>query len=157
VHIKKSCPGGEKPRSRELTDIGKDLVSGDKVEGALFCDADHFKSIYHLERRRKLRSDHSAFLGLVSVMAGDDILLNDEEPLINNHLINSLMKSLRKGDVFSQWNERQMVILLTDVSEVNLQLISARIKRKFLDEVQSDEFTLHITFQSVAAEKSFIL
>lgn len=159
---KKILSGGEKPRSRELTDIGKDLVSGDKVEGALFCDADHFKSIYHLERRRKLRSDHSAFLGLVSVMAGDNILLNDEEPLINNplinnYLINPLMKSLRKGDVFSQWNERQMVILLTDVSEVNLQLISARIKRKFLDEIQSDEFTLHINFQSVAAEKSFIL
>ena len=154
---KKILVGEEGPRSRELKDIGKELVNGDKLEGALFCDIDHFTSIYHLERRRNLRSDHSAFLGLVSVVPREEILVNDEKPLIDNHLINSLMKSLRKGDVFSQWNERQMVILLTDVSEANLQLISARIKKKFQNELQSDEFTLHITFQSVAAEKSFIL
>lgn len=148
---------GEENQETDLIHVEKKLANDDKLDGALFCDIDYFKTIYKLERRKTLRTGNIKFSGLISIVQQNGGNFSDvDKEAASNTLKSVLLKSLRKGDVFSWWNPCQMVVLLTDVIEANLQLISKRIKKRFGDEIHSEKITIKITFQSVASKESFI-
>ena len=142
-------------RVADVLFLGQDLSEYDNMEGALYCESDYFRTIYNLERRKSLRSGNTDFLGLISIIKNQpDISKFESEQAIDN-LIDVLLNSLRKGDVFCKWNQYQMLVLLTDVIEANLQLIEKRIQKRFRDLEPPTKFKMKIDFQPVTAIDPF--
>ena len=143
-------------RITDLLFLGRNLSEDDKMEGALYCELDYFRTIYNLERRKSLRSDYTEFLGLVSVIMNEaNISKQDRERAVGS-LELLLINSLRKGDVFCRWNPSQILLLLTNVTEANLQLVEKRIQKRFKNTVDPKKFTIKIDFQPITAINPFI-
>ena len=64
-------------------------------------------------------------------------------------LKNIMLNTLRKGDVLSQWNDKQLVFLLYNVKEANLDGIMDRVKNKFEIEKKSSEVDLNIKCKNI--------
>jgi len=139
----------------DISALSRTFSRDDEVEGALFCDIEYFKMIYNLEERRSLRAENKEFLGLVSIAGNGGANARDKIEAAGDALKSVLKDSLRRGDVFTQWNHHQMIILLTDVQEDNLPLISRRIERKFNEQMGHNDFTVDISFKPITSEKPF--
>ncbi|MCG1012732.1 hypothetical protein JT739_08985 [Tepidanaerobacter sp. GT38] len=142
-------------RIADLLSLGRDLAEDDKMEGALYCELDYFKSIFNFERRQSLRTDSNKFLGLISIIANRaNISKQDREQAVKS-LEQLLFNCLRKGDVFCRWNPSQILLLLTNLSESNLSLIQNRIQSKFKKTIAADKFAIKIDFQHITASDPF--
>lgn len=147
---------GEYNQEKDIMQIGQKMADDDRIDGALFCDLDYFKAIYNLERRKTLRSGNTEFLGLICVVHDKENRSGKYKDTVSTALENVLSQSLRKGDVFAWWNPYQMVVMLTDVCEENLTLISKRIEENFRGEIFPNKISIRISFQPVGAKESFI-
>ncbi|MGI5858198.1 MAG: BTAD domain-containing putative transcriptional regulator, partial [Tepidanaerobacteraceae bacterium] len=143
-------------RITDLLFLGQNLSEDDKMEGALYCELDYFRTIYNLERRKSLRLEYTEFLGLVSVITNEANISKQDREKAMESLELLLINSLRKGDVFCRWNPSQILLLLTNVTENNMQLIEKRIQKRFNNAVNPKEFTIKIDFQPVTAIDPFI-
>ncbi|HHY42397.1 MAG TPA: hypothetical protein GX514_06075 [Thermoanaerobacterales bacterium] len=142
-------------RIADLLSLGRDLAEDDKMEGALYCELDYFKSIFNFERRQSLRTDSNKFLGLISIIANRaNISKQDREQAVKS-LEQLLFNCLRKGDVFCRWNPSQILLLFTNLSESNLSLIQNRIQSKFKKTIAADKFAIKIDFQHITASDPF--
>lgn len=142
-------------RIADLLSLGRDLAEDDKMEGALYCELNYFKSIFNFERRQSLRTDSNKFLGLISIIANRaNISKQDREQAVKS-LEQLLFNCLRKGDVFCRWNPSQILLLLTNLSESNLSLIQNRIQSKFKKTIAADKFAIKIDFQHITASDPF--
>lgn len=63
-------------------------------------------------------------------------------------LLDVIYCSLRKGDVITQWNDNQLLLLL-DLEEVNLMKLIDRLKEKFNAMVNNEKIELNIKFKSL--------
>lgn len=143
-------------RITDLLFLGRNLSEDDKMEGALYCELDYFRTIYNFERRKSLRSEYTEFLGLISVIMNEANVSKQEREQAVESLELLLINSLRKGDVFCRWNPSQILLLLTNVIESNLQLIEKRIQKRFKNAVDPKKITIKIDFQPVTAIDPFI-
>jgi len=57
-----------------------------------------------------------------------------------------LEKSLRKGDVYSFWNDTQIIIMLNGAKEDSLEKIETRIRKGFRSIAETDNYSLDINF-----------
>lgn len=152
----KITAGSEDDLEKNLTQISYTIINEDIINGALFCEPDYFKSIYNFERRKILRSGDKEFLGLISIIETGSTCSDKDIDIAKNLLHEILTQFLRKGDVFSWWNKSQAVVLLTDISEENLQNIGNRINEEFKKRLFTPQISLEISFQPVGAKESFI-
>jgi len=143
-------------RIADLLFLGRNLSEDDKMEGALYCELDYFRAIFNFERRQSLRTECTKFLGLISVIVNKSNLSKQDRERAVKNLEKLLFKCLRKGDVFCRWNPSQILLLLTNLSEANLDLIEKRIQNKFNETVEAKNFTLKIDFQPITALDPFI-
>lgn len=150
---KKIISFGEENQETDLIQVVKKLVDDDKIEGAFFCDMDCFKTIYNLECRRSSRTNNTKFLGLITIVRKVEPISDVEREEARDVLINIMIHSLRKCDVFCCWNSYQVIVLLTNILEVNLPIISTRIEKKFKTEINPNKFFVRICFQPVTADE----
>ena len=129
-------------------------LTEDQIDGAFYCDADYFMTIYNLERRRALRMDNKVFLGLITILTINK--KQRDQAFSINVLKNILKNSLRKGDVFSQWNDCQIIFLLIDAKEENLDLITERIRQKFVEEIDDKNLQLKFSIRPISSPELFI-
>lgn len=87
------------------------------LKGALFCDYNSFKKSFELELRRRQRSNCFFTIVLVTVNGRNSA-----------HIKNTLLASLREGDLISQYNKWQYVIMLTQCDYNNALVVVRRIK-----------------------------
>ncbi len=117
---------------QDLTTIQESFKDRDTTTGAFFCDADLFRLLYSLERRRGERTGHSIFLGLLTVMRSDYRLPPvDTLNAVMEKLQGVVQSSLRMGDVFCRWNESQYLLMLPGLSQEKAELVLQRIENNF--------------------------
>lgn len=96
----------------------KNRLEEDVVSGALRCELSHFKTLYNLEKRKSMRKNENSLL----------CIINCPRCKNSSDAWSELLEStLRKGDVFSFWNENQILILLHNAKEENINAIIDRI------------------------------
>lgn len=145
--------GDKNIHSTDISTLTRDFSLDDDMEGALFCDIEYFRTIYNLEERRSIRARSKECLGLVTI--------NKENQRVSQNKLNDatetlkavLRVSLRRGDVFTQWNQHQMIVLLTDVQRDALDLINRRIRKRFNDKMGEEGFMVNISFKPIASDK----
>ena len=67
------------------------------------------------ERREPWGAEQGECLGLVTVTTESPEVSQDKLNEATETLKTVLKESLRRGDVFTQWNRPQMIVMLTDV------------------------------------------
>lgn len=137
---------GEK-LSTDLSTI-QDNLGADNIEGAFVCDADIFRYIYKLERRRRERSGQALLLILLTLSKLDFTLpqaelLTKVRPGMEKLLINSL----RKGDVIAHWNDTQFLLLLPGLNYEQGEKVIERIKQNFAADVKYKDLLLRSEIQ----------
>lgn len=100
--------------------------------GALFCDYDLFKVIYHAQARGVMRSGDAVHIGLVTVSGKDKAGLSKQSlDICMENLRNTVCACLRKGDIAARCSVSQYVILLPQANYENSCMVCQRVVKTF--------------------------
>lgn len=116
----------------DLLTIQNDLKSSGLADGALFCDVDQFRYSYKLEQLRCERNGLSVFLCMLALI-DDDYSIPPEQLLEETaeNLKNVILRSLRKGDLVTSWNDGQFLLLLPGLNREEAARVMDRIENAF--------------------------
>lgn len=103
------------------------LQTEEVVENAFYCEAEVFKSIYELQKRRSQRSGEGFSVGVLELPKGK---LGQSSTHIHE-LKTHLLEHLRKGDTLSQWSLNQLVLLLPSVNSNLFEKVLSRVMSHF--------------------------
>ncbi len=95
-------------------------------DNAFYCEPEVFKSIYELERRRSQRQNTCFSVGIITVNPIKGYTYSQNE-LRMNRIKQLLLKQLRKGDIVTYWNYRQLAVLLPGVNDELTEKVLKRI------------------------------
>lgn len=128
------------------------------VDGALLCDSDYFRFLYNIEKRKSLREEgKSIIMSLITLdYQGKDKNKNDELTKIIKIMSGVLQKSLRKGDIYSFWNDTQILIMLNGAKEEGLEKIKTRIMRNFNNAAKTNICKINVEFLPVMEDRNII-
>jgi len=115
--------------------------------GAYYCEPETFISLYRLEERRMERREQTSLL-LFLDLGLEGKKSNEAERNMEN-MKNILLRSLRKGDVFSRWGLFQFLILLSDTNEEKLDTITSRLETQFTRENPGVDMNFQIYSESL--------
>lgn len=136
--------------------IRRSLAEQEMIPGAYCQDFETFKSIYRFMERRMRRIDSPAFILLLTLTDGQGSFppLTERERYLTM-LKNILQKSLRAGDVFTQYSSCQMLVMVLDLSAENAEDIAQRIEASFYKKIgyKQGSGLLHHCYPMQAAGK----
>lgn len=126
----------------------KEKLDDGNFYGAMQCNPEYFKVLYNLQKRKAHRSKKQDYLCIISVNydKGYDYVtcLNDWSKLVEF--------SLRKGDVYTIWNNNQILILLHDVLEEGTKYIEDRLNQNLKGHTNINNDKAKIVFQPLFKE-----
>lgn len=100
--------------------------------GALFCEYDAFRVIYHTMARTITRTGDPAHIAILTIKgAAGKSLSNRSRDLAMKNLQNHLISSIRSGDVATKCSNTQFIVLLPRANYENSCMVCARIIRAF--------------------------
>ena len=131
-----------------LVTVQDQLREPDGTNGALFCDYDFFKVIYHAEARAVARSGSAVHIGLISVTAED----NGELPKRSldrcmENLQDLICSNLRKGDIAARCSVCQYILMLPQANFENSCKVCERITKAFGRQYPHSPAVLHYSVQ----------
>ena len=130
------------PQLDSMEALHADLDGDGVVENAYLCNAEIFRSIYELERRRSERNGVQAVIGMITM----------EHPITASYgkqqqrmiaLQQHLMHHLRKGDTITRWNDSQFLVLLPGLSVETIESVLSRVIQRFPRETPEDLTRIH--------------
>ena len=142
--------------SKSETDILsiKKRLDDCSLDGALHCDYEYFKFLYNAQKRRELRDNEHDFLGLITLDTGVNYHFNTKKlSYWSNSMINILARTLRKGDVFTFWNENQILMLIHNIKENGVEQLEIRLKNKIKEYFEHDNYHMNISFKPLISEE----
>lgn len=101
-------------------------------QGALLCDYDMFRSIYHALARSIARSGDAIHLALISIVGAEDKELSRRSlDRVVDNLQELICANLRRGDIAARCSVSQFVLLLPQANYENSRMVCDRINRSF--------------------------
>jgi DNA-binding SARP family transcriptional activator len=144
----------------KLIEKGKTNLSNIKLkleeesdQGPLFCDFDHFKILFNMQKRKRNIEEEPGFITLITL---NEDLIEDELKQWEKTMTGILKNSLRTGDAFTFWNEMQILILLQNVQGDGLQIIENRITDKVRTLLMDMNYDINIRSSSIVSETALI-
>ena len=127
------------------------------LDGALLCDSDYFKFLFNIGKRKSFRDDIADYLSLITINCGSNNLNGEEElKRLVKCMSSVLQKTLRKGDVFSCWNDTQILVMLHGAKAEYLKGIEMRIRENFDNFASTGNCKVNIEFTPLASKKDII-
>lgn len=119
-------------RTVSLGTVREQLKEPGDGNGALFCEYDFFKVLYHAEARAIARSGDAIHIGLLSVSGENGLELSKRSLDRCMENLESLVRSnLRKGDVVSRCSVSQFILMLPHANYENSRMVCDRIIKAF--------------------------
>lgn len=153
LQIYKELQTPKAEKSDQILDLNiiRNVLREDSTKGALVCDFEYFKFLYNFEVRSIERDqDKNIFLFIITIDNIGYKPLKEEE--IEEEMVflkNIVFNTLRKGDVVSQCNDSQLVILLYDLKEKSLEKVIERVLQKFNEDRKNGKTMLNIKYKRV--------
>lgn len=130
--------------------VQKQLREPEKGRGALYCDYDFFKAIYHAEARAVVRSGNAVHLAMISVTGENNRELPKRSLDRCMENLQALMSmNLRKGDILAQCSATQYVLLLPMANFENSCMVCERIIKAFGRKYPHSPAVLHYSVQAI--------
>lgn len=100
--------------------------------GALLCEYDIFKSIYHSMARSILRNGDAVHLALVSILPreGPELSRRSLDRVVEN-LQELIRTTLRRGDIAARCSVSQFIVMLPQANFENSRMVCQRLIRAF--------------------------
>lgn len=119
-------------------------------DGMLVCEKSDFLSLCSFEARLKERTHNDAYLGVLTLRkCGLQNNHNDDIKIGMQSLQGCMRRDLRKGDVLSQWNEKQLLVLFHSLSESEIDIVIVRIRNAFKKAANGNNLDLNIAFRKI--------
>lgn len=128
--------------------VREQLREPDVSAGALFCDYDFFKVIYHAEARAVARSGDAVHICLFSVVGEHGAVLPKRSlDRAMENLQDLIRTSLRKGDVAARCSVSQFIIMLPQANYENSCKVCDRVVKAFFRQYPHSPADLHYSVQ----------
>lgn len=115
-----------------IDSIRDELREENPLPGALFCDYDAFRVIYHIMARTIARTGEPVHIGIITIRgAGGKVLSARSRDLAVKNLQTQILASIRSGDVATKCSSSQFIVLLPRANFENSCMVCARIIRAF--------------------------
>ncbi|MEA4934637.1 MAG: BTAD domain-containing putative transcriptional regulator [Lawsonibacter sp.] len=119
-------------RAIPLGVVRDQLRETETAAGALFCDYDFFKVLYHAEARLVARRGDAIHIGLLSILGkGGKELSKRSMGRAMENLQEQVRLSLRRGDVAAQCSVSQYILMLPQANYENSCMVCERIIKAF--------------------------
>ena len=117
-------------------------------KGALLCDYDFFRVIYHAEARALARSGDAVHICLISATdsTGADLPKRSLDRCMDN-LQEVICGSLRRGDIASRCSASQFILMLPQANYENSCMVCERVIRAFYRQYPHTPAKLHSVVQ----------
>ena len=135
-------------RAVSLVMVKEQLREPEEAGGALFCDYDFFKVLYHAEARAIARSGDAVHICLLSVTGenGQELPKRSLDRCMDN--LQELIRScLRKGDIASRCSVSQYILMLPQANYENSCKVCQRIIKAFCRQYPHSPAQLHFSAQ----------
>ena len=135
-------------RAVSMSAVQEQLREPDGPRGALVCEYDFFKILYHAEARSILRSGNAVHIGLLSVTSesGGELPKRSLDRVMEN-LLDLIRSCLRKGDIASRCSVSQFILMLPQANYENSCMVCERIIKSFCRQYPHSPAQLHYTVQ----------
>ncbi len=138
----------------DLTSINMQLEDAAE-NGAMHCNFEYFKFLFNLQKNKSMRTNEYDYLCIInfnkSGMYNHDALAN-----ISREWVMLLATTLRNGDVFTFWNDSQILIMLHDVRGDGVSIIENRIVNNMKSYLKINENEINMLFQPLVSENTLI-
>ena len=125
--------------------------------GAMYCNLEYFKFLFNIQKRKALRNNEYDYLCIITISRNDDSYYEPVEMKKSiGDIILVLQKSLRRGDVFTSWNENQVLIMLHDVKENGTDIIQERLTNNLREYTRINSNEIRMIFQPLYSEKTVL-
>lgn len=118
-------------REINLGVVRDQLREDNEPGGALVCDYDFFRVIYHAEARAVARSGQAVHICLLSASGAAGSLSRRSLGICMENLLEVIRSSLRRGDVASRCSVSQYILLLPQANYENSCMVCDRIVKTF--------------------------
>ena len=130
----------EKPKRSELHEL---LTEQDSALGAQLCDPKTFHLFFRLEKCRAEREGTPVHMGIISIIGNTSCLPGSTQYTeMVEYLQQLIQTSLRRSDMFSNWDESHFTLLLQGVDIDQAESVLTRIKETFRAKYPNDELCL---------------
>lgn len=127
------------------------------LKGALLCDADYFKFLFNISKRKSLRSDTVEHLGLITLNCITNSIKGEEElKRLMKCMSEVLERNLRKDDVYCLWNDNQILVMLHGAKDEYLNSIEKRIRDNFINTATNGDNRISVEFSPLASKKEIL-
>jgi len=135
---------------QDILQIKESLKEASDIRGAVYCNYEEFKMIYQLEARAALRSGKSIFIALLTVTG------KNKKELSKSHfestfekIKNAIVSSLRKDDIVTRYGRTQFLLMLSNLTYENSNMVLNRLVKKINDSGISDSIEVSGQLQSL--------
>lgn len=133
----------------------KQNLQDESGQGPLLCDFDYFKFLFNIQKRKRAIGEEPTYITLIT-LSEDSIIKRGELKCWGKTMTEILKSSLRQGDVYTFWNELQILILLQNVQGDGITTIENRIKDNLNSIAEDIIYDISIKSSSVMLETSLI-
>lgn len=137
----------------DVAAIKKNLEE-EPAKGAMYCSIDYFKFLFNLQKRKSLRSNENDYLCIITINRSGNNYYEPEMKKSLSDVFLVLEKTLRKGDVFTSWNENQILVMLHDVKENGTEAIKERLVNSLRDYTRINKNEIQMLFQPISMENT---
>jgi len=102
--------------------------------GPLKCESEYFKLLYNSHKRRRKSDQEDDYISLITLNSSQE----NKRAIWQKSMTKVLQSSLRKGDIYTLWNDSQILILLPEVRDNGIKVVENRIK----DSIKYDNMNL---------------
>lgn len=135
-------------RAMSISTIRDQLQEPPSAKGALLCDYDFFRVIYHAEARAMARSGDAVHICLLSATdaVGQELAKRSLDCCMEN-LQDVICSNLRRGDIASRCSVSQFIFMLPQANYENSCMVCERVIRSFYRQYPHSPAKLHFAVQ----------
>ncbi len=140
----------------DISAIKKNLEEEPPI-GAMYCSLEYFKFLFNIQKRKSQRNNQNDYLCIITINRSEE---NYYESIELNKGVSdvffALERTLRKGDVFTSWNENQILIMLHDASESGIETIEDRLLYNLRKYTEISRNEIRLIFQPLILENTVL-
>ena len=131
----------------------KQKLDDHSEDGPIHCDFEYFKFLLNLQKRKLSRNNQNDFLGVITLSSGQNKYYEANELSYWSKTMTQILgSSLRRGDIYTFWNDSQILIMLHDVKGDGIIKVEDRIRNNMKNYANFNTYKIPIIFQSLISE-----
>ncbi len=137
----------------DIKELDKKLEEKEK-SGPLLCDAEYFRFLYNSHKRLRKENGQIDYITLLTLKSANENNDMSEKYSDWSKLMTFVLDtSLRRGDIYTFWNDTQLLVLLPDVKEGAITTIEKRVMKKY-NELDMSNFGIMIKSKPIEKNTS---